>query len=73
MDRDLLATLVGSASTPASADQGPLTRLARSCWPHAADSTVPAALHWVRRWGPHPHVAPLPGCACATGRCGTCN
>ena len=73
MDRELLATLVASASTSTSADPGPLARLAARCWPRPADGHVPAALDWVRRWGPGPLAAPIAACACATGRCGTCN
>ncbi len=72
MDRELLAALVASASTPASAD-GSLSRLAARCWPGAADATVPAARDWVRRWGPTSFAAVLPQCACAAGRCGACN
>lgn len=37
------------------------------------DRTEPAALEWVRRWGPAPHGAALPECSCAAGRCVTCN
>lgn len=73
MDRELLAALVSSASTAGSPDRGPLSRLAGRCWPHAADGTVPVALDWVRRWAPRPHLAAMPECVCATGRCGTCN
>lgn len=73
MDRDLLASLVESASTSASSDRNAVTRLARRCWPPSADGTQPAALQWVRRWRPQPAVAALPECVCATGRCGTCN
>jgi hypothetical protein len=73
MDRELLASLVASATTSASLDHGPLVRLAGRCWPGTPDGTSPAALHWVRRWRPERLVAVLPPCGCATGRCGSCN
>lgn len=72
MDRELLATLVGSAATAASPHRLPLARLAGRS-PSRADRTVPAALEWVRRWGYRPATAVVPACACASGRCVTCN
>jgi len=50
------------------------SRLMRRHWPGGGfDRTHPAALDWIRRWGPvgPPHA--LPGCSCAKGRCGLCN
>ena len=73
MDRELLTALVASATTATTADHGPLVRLASRCWPGPPDATMPAALHWLRRWRPQPIVASLPECGCATGRCGSCN
>ena len=48
--------------------------LQRRCWPGGtADRTEPAALPWVRRWGPA-QVTPQPlECSCAVGRCPLCN
>jgi hypothetical protein len=43
------------------------------CWPGGSDRTVPAALDWLRRWGPG-GARPLPlACGCAHGRCDVCN
>ncbi len=43
-------------------------------WPGGGrDRRVPAALAWLRRWGPR-GLAPLPpACSCAAGRCSVCN
>jgi hypothetical protein len=50
-----------------------LERLLARCWPGGADRSVPAARTWLRAWGPARGIAPVPHCACATGRCGVCN
>jgi hypothetical protein len=52
-----------------------LTRmLERSAWPGGhADRTEPAALEWVRRWGPGRLTGELLDCSCAAGRCLVCN
>lgn len=43
------------------------------CWPGGADRTEPAALEWLRRWGPR-GAQPLPlACSCSAGRCDVCN
>jgi hypothetical protein len=48
-------------------------RLADRCWPGGADRTEPAALEWLRRWGPRA-AQPLPlACECRAGRCELCN
>jgi hypothetical protein len=73
MDRPQLAALVASATTAGSHDHAPLIRLAGRCWPGHGDRTVPAALHWLRRWRPQTLVAAPPECECATGRCTACN
>jgi hypothetical protein len=73
MDRGLLSSLVATASTSASTDRRPLALLADRCWPRPADGTAPAAVEWVRRWGPRAVVVTPPECACVAGRCGTCN
>ena len=39
----------------------------------ATDRSEPAALDWVRRWGPAPLGTALPDCSCAAGRCTVCN
>ena len=73
MDHDLLASLVASASTSDSRDPAPLAGLANRLWPGSTDATMPAALQWLRRWSPQSFAALVPDCACATGRCGSCN
>jgi hypothetical protein len=49
-------------------------RLRNHCWPGGhGDRSDPAALEWVRRWGPSRLTAePLP-CSCVRGRCAVCN
>jgi hypothetical protein len=43
-------------------------------WPGGmADRREPAALEWVRRWGPQ-RLTPEPlDCSCRQGRCAVCN
>jgi len=51
-----------------------VVRMGRHCWPGGpADRTTPAALDWVRRWGPRGVAPPTPDCSCAHGRCAVCN
>ena len=50
-----------------------LERLVAGCWPGGGDRTEPAAVAWLRGWGPRRSPAPLPRCGCAAGRCATCN
>lgn len=43
-------------------------------WPGGhADRTEPAALEWVRRWGPARLAATPLDCSCRRGRCAVCN
>ena len=67
-----IAALI-SAADAAAHDRAGLRRLVRRSWPAVFDATRPAALEWVRRWGPVRLAAPRPDCACATGTCGWCN
>ena len=39
----------------------------------SADRTEPAALEWVRRWGPGRLTASPLDCSCEQGRCAVCN
>jgi len=50
-----------------------IARIRAQCWPGGADRSEPAALAWVRRWGPRAPGTALPACGCAGGRCGVCN
>jgi hypothetical protein len=47
--------------------------LRRRCWPESSDACVPAALEWVRRWGPGRLTAEPYACSCVQGRCAVCN
>jgi uncharacterized protein YgbK (DUF1537 family) len=48
--------------------------LSRRTWPGGtADRTEPAALEWVRRWGPGRLTASPLDCSCEQGRCAVCN
>ena len=47
--------------------------LSARCWPESSDRRVPAALEWVRRWGPNRQTADPLDCSCALGRCAFCN
>jgi hypothetical protein len=43
-------------------------------WPGGfGDRSEPAALEWVRRWGPGRSMPTILVCSCAIGRCGVCN
>ena len=71
----LLVALIDSVRSRSEVQTAALgASLQRRCWPGGtADRTEPAALPWVRRWGPA-QVRPQPEeCSCALGRCGICN
>ena len=68
-DRSLIAALLASIATPEET-----SRLALQQWPGGlADRSEPAALEWVRRWGPSRLTADMPDCSCTHGRCAICN
>jgi hypothetical protein len=52
-----------------------MAALVRGAWPGGiGDRVEPAALEWVKRWGPAGTTpALLEDCSCAAGRCGVCN
>ena len=51
-----------------------LVDLSRRSWPGgSADRSEPAALEWVRRWGPGRLTASPLDCSCEQGRCAVCN
>ncbi|MEA2215066.1 MAG: hypothetical protein QOK19_627 [Solirubrobacteraceae bacterium] len=43
------------------------------CPADATDRRVPAAVEWLRRWGPARGTAEPLDCSCASGRCAFCN
>jgi hypothetical protein len=50
------------------------TTLLHRAWPgDSADRIEPAALEWVRRWGPARLAPDALSCSCAVGRCALCN
>jgi hypothetical protein len=49
-------------------------RLVAYCWPGGQpDRYNPAAVAWVREWGPLRTDAAVPVCTCASGYCAVCN
>jgi len=69
--------IAGHIDSIATRTEHDAARLAASmigrCWPHSSDCTVPAALDWLRRWGPRGLAPVPPACSCAVGRCRVCN
>jgi hypothetical protein len=70
-----LTALIESLSKRTVSETDQLTAVLSSrCWPGgAADRTEPAALNWVRSWGPARLTAPSLDCGCSDGYCLTCN
>jgi hypothetical protein len=70
-----IARHIESISTRADEDTLRLmSAIAGRSWPAGADDRCePAALAWVRNWGPRRSGAPVPACVCSVGRCGVCN
>jgi hypothetical protein len=65
--------LVLSASRRGAPGSLRLDHLLDRCWPSGGDRTVPAAVAWVREWGPaRAAIGPLE-CGCRAGRCAVCN
>jgi hypothetical protein len=72
-NREAIRSHIEAARQPREAMQLAL-RIGRHCWPGGhADRTTPAALEWVRRWGPRGVKPATPDCSCAHGRCAVCN
>ena len=71
----LLVALIDSVRSRSDVQTAALgASLQRRCWPGGtADRTEPAALPWVRRWGPAQITPRPPECSCAMGRCPVCN
>jgi hypothetical protein len=75
MDRDHLHNLIDAkADDPRAADRL-LVRLMRPCWPGGPADRIqaPAAVEWIRRWGPARPQPVVLDCTCAQGRCRLCN
>jgi hypothetical protein len=72
---ELVAALVESIAARTESGNNRLARaLLRRSWPGGfTDRSEPAALEWVRRWGPRGQVPLPPGCSCARGPCPVCN
>lgn len=71
----LLVALIDSVRTRSDVQTAALgASLQRRSWPGGiADRSEPAALPWVRRWGPAQLTPQPPECVCVTGRCPICN
>jgi hypothetical protein len=52
-----------------------MAALVRGAWPGGiGDRLDPAALEWVKRWGPDGVEPPcIEDCSCVDGRCAVCN
>jgi hypothetical protein len=69
-----VAEIVADIETRTSRESDALASLLSArCWPESSDRQVPAALEWVRRWGPNRQPASPLDCSCAAGRCAFCN
>jgi hypothetical protein len=68
-----LEKLVRRAARRGTAGDIELAALLRHCWPSGGDRHEPAAVAWVREWGPvRAALGPLE-CSCDAGRCAVCN
>lgn len=61
-----------ASRSPAETD-ALVTGLHARAWPGGGDRHEPVASEWLRRWSPRAMGPVAAGCACASGRCGTCN
>jgi hypothetical protein len=65
---------IESISTRAALDTERLvSAMLGRCWPGGADRSVPAALEWVRLWGPRRMGPFTHACSCEVGHCQVCN
>ena len=74
-DPAFVAAHIGAIAARSPRDTDTLMlSLARRSWPGgSADRSEPAALEWVRRWGPGRLTASPLDCSCEQGRCAVCN
>jgi len=74
-DDEGLAAHIESIATRNESAAARLARmLARRAWPGGgSDRHSPAAVEWVRRWGPRGLSPVPPACSCEQGRCVVCN
>jgi hypothetical protein len=70
-----IAALVESIASRSAVEREELAAATlRHVWPVGpVDRTVPAALEWLRRWGPKRSTISPPDCSCAIGHCALCN
>jgi hypothetical protein len=70
-----VAALIESLAKRSDFETSRLVALLRHhSWPGGhADRVEPAALEWVRRWGPSRLSAEPLDCSCRVGRCAVCN
>ena len=73
MDPNFFAALFDAARRSHRDDHTLLSGMRDRLWPGGHDRSEPVARTWVRSWGPRTMPVTLGECACATGRCGTCN
>jgi hypothetical protein len=72
-DRNTISALVPNAVTWQTEDRHALATLHARLYGAGSDRLEPAALPWVRSWGPRRVVARPPACSCAASRrCSTC-
>jgi hypothetical protein len=74
--RKLVAAVVGAIDErPRAQTDFIMAALIRGAWPGGiGDRLEPAALEWVRRWGPRGEAPMAIGdCSCMLGRCAVCN
>lgn len=65
--------LVLTASRRGTPGSVQIDELLSRCWPSGGDRSEPAAIKWLREWGPSRAVLGPLECNCAAGRCAVCN
>jgi hypothetical protein len=70
-----VGALIASLATRSELETQRLVSVLRHrSWPGGVpDRTEPAALEWVRRWGPSRLTTTPLDCSCRQGRCALCN
>ena len=71
---DPIALHVGSIANRSEHESRRLAAaVADRCWNRSSERSVPAALEWLRLWGPKGVTPTPPACSCRLGRCLLCN